>query len=153
MSKQKIVIYTDGACSGNPGPGGWGAILQWNSQYKEILGYELQTTNNRMEMTAAIEALSILKKPSCVIIYTDSKYLQLGITEWIHKWVKNNWCKNNKEPIKNIDLWQTLYDQLNKHDIIWEWVKGHSDNEGNLAADRLAVRGKEEAINIGKLKR
>ena len=153
MSKEKIVIYTDGACSGNPGPGGWGAILQWNSQHKEILGYELQTTNNRMEMTAAIEALNILKKPSCVIIYTDSKYLQLGITEWIHKWVKNNWCKNNKEPIKNIDLWQTLYDQLNKHDIMWEWVKGHSDNEGNLAADRLAVRAKEEAINIGKLKR
>ena len=152
MSKQKILVYTDGACSGNPGPGGWGATLRWDSQYKEIFGYELETTNNRMEMIAAIEALNILEKPCFVTLYTDSKYLQLGITEWIHKWVKNNWYKNNNEPIKNIDLWQKLYNQLNKHDIIWQWVKGHSNNEGNLVADRLAVKAKEKAINIGKLK-
>jgi ribonuclease HI len=150
--KQTVLIYTDGACSGNPGPGGWGAKLQWHNHYKEICGYELETTNNRMEVTAAIEALNILKKPCSVIIYTDSKYLQLGITQWIHKWIKNNWRKADNKPIKNIDLWQNLYNQLEQHEVTWEWVKGHADSEGNIAADRLAVQGKERAINRGKLK-
>ena len=153
ISRQTVLIYTDGACSGNPGPGGWGATLQWNSHYKEIFGYELETTNNRMEITAAIEALNILKKPCNVTIYTDSKYLQLGITEWIHKWVKNNWRKGDHKPIKNIDLWQNLYDKLKQHEIMWEWVKGHANNDGNIAADRLAVKGKEEAINRGRSKK
>jgi len=150
ICRQKILVYTDGACSGNPGPGGWGALLSWNDVNKEIFGYELETTNNRMEMTAAIETLRILKKPCVVTIYTDSKYLQLGITEWVHKWVNNNWCKNNNEPIKNLDLWRNLYNELGKHDIVWKWVKGHANSEGNIIADRLAVKGKEEAIKILK---
>ena len=143
---KRVVIYTDGACSGNPGPGGWGAILQCNAVSKEIYGYELCTTNNRMEMTAAIKALEALKTPCAVELYTDSKYLQLGITEWIHAWVKNNWHKNNNEPIKNIDLWKKLYEELGSHDIIWNWVKGHANNKGNEMADKLAVKGKEIAI-------
>lgn len=143
---KKVVIYTDGACSGNPGPGGWGAVLQFNAISKEIYGYELHTTNNRMEMTAAIKALEALKTNCVVELYTDSKYLQLGITQWINMWIKNNWHKNNNEPIKNVDLWKKLYEELSSHDIIWKWVKGHSDNKGNEMADRLAVKGKEIAI-------
>jgi ribonuclease HI len=142
----KIIIYTDGACSGNPGPGGWGALLKFNEVCKEIFGHEIQTTNNRMEMTAAIEALAILRKSCTVEIYTDSKYLQLGITKWINSWVKNNWRKSNNEPVKNADLWKKLYNELGKHSIIWNWVKAHSNNEGNEMADKLAVKGKENAI-------
>lgn len=149
-SKHKVIIYTDGACSGNPGPGGWGALLKFDDITKEIFGYELETTNNRMEMKAAIEALKILKKPCLVEIHTDSKYLQLGITEWIHKWIKNNWRKNNNELVKNADLWQILYNELSNHNIIWSWVKGHSNNIGNELADKLAVFGKETAIKMLK---
>jgi ribonuclease HI len=149
-SKPKVIIHTDGACSGNPGPGGWGALLQYNDINKKLFGHELNTTNNRMEMTAAIEALRALKKTCNVKIYTDSKYLQQGITEWIHKWIQNNWYKNNNIPIKNADLWQNLYTEISKHDIIWHWVKGHSNNIGNIIADQLAVKGKETAIKILK---
>lgn len=140
-----VIIYTDGACAGNPGPGGWGALLQYNGIKKEILGYDINTTNNRMEVTAAIEALKCLKKRCEVEIYTDSKYLQQGITNWIKKWIQNNY-KNGT--IKNIDLWKKLYSQIEEHDIIWHWVKGHSDNAGNIIADKLAVKGKETAIKM-----
>ncbi len=150
LSKPKVIIYTDGACSGNPGPGGWGALLQFNGISKEIFGHDLDTTNNRMEMTAAIKALQILKKPCYVELYTDSKYLQLGITEWVNKWIKNNWYKSNNDPIKNVDLWKELYGELDKHSIIWNWVKGHANNEGNIIADRLALRGKENAVKLLK---
>jgi ribonuclease HI len=150
LSKTKVVIYTDGACSGNPGPGGWGALLQFNDANKEIFGYELDTTNNRMEMIAAIEALQLLKTPCSVEIYTDSKYLQLGITKWINNWLKNNWRKNHNTPIKNADLWKKLYEKSKEHCIMWSWVKGHDDNEGNEIADKLAVKGKEAAIAVLK---
>ncbi|WP_341763594.1 ribonuclease HI [Candidatus Tisiphia endosymbiont of Beris chalybata] len=146
----QVIIYTDGACSGNPGPGGWGALLQFDKIYKEIFGYEINTTNNRMEMTAAIKALQALKKSCHVELYTDSQYLQLGITKWINKWIKNKWYKDNKHPIKNADLWQELYTEVNKHNIIWNWVKGHANNKGNETADKLAVKGKETAIKILK---
>lgn len=150
QSKPKVIIYTDGACSGNPGPGGWGALLRFENHVKEIFGSDPQTTNNRMEMSAAIEALQALKKPCSIELHTDSKYLQLGITEWIHKWIRNNWYKNNNELVKNADLWQKLYNEIKNHDIIWKWVKGHSDVEGNEIADKLAVRGKEQAIRVLK---
>lgn len=149
-TKPKVIIYTDGACSGNPGPGGWGALLKFEQHAKEIFGFDKATTNNRMEMTAAIEALKTLRKPCSVELHTDSKYLQLGITEWIHKWMKNNWYKKDNELVKNADLWQQLYNEIKNHDIVWKWVKGHSDVEGNEIADRLAVMGKEEAIKILK---
>ena len=150
FTKPNVIIYTDGACSGNPGPGGWGAILKFENNAKEIFGSELETTNNRMEMLAAIEALKSLKKPCNIELHTDSKYLQLGITEWIHKWIKNNWYNSKNELVKNADLWQELYNVIRSHDIVWKWVKGHSDIEGNKIADRLAVLGKEQAIKMLK---
>lgn len=146
----EVIIYTDGACAGNPGPGGWGALLKFQNTTKEIWGHELSTTNNRMEITAAIEALKILKRPCSVTMYTDSKYLQQGITTWIHKWVINNWCKSNNAPVKNKDLWQNLYTELGKHKIVWKWVKAHASDLGNIAADKLANIGKETAIELMK---
>lgn len=146
MSKKPFVeIYTDGACSGNPGPGGWGALLKFGNVTKEISGHTIITTNNQMEIQAAIEALKILKKPCEVKLYTDSVYLQKGITEWIYSWQKNNWRKSDNQPVKNADLWQNLQKEIKKHDIVWCWVKGHSDNEGNNIADKLAVQAKELA--------
>ena len=150
MIKPKVIIYTDGACSGNPGPGGWGVLLKFENHAKEFFGSDKETTNNRMEMTAAIEALKALKKSCSVELHTDSKYLQLGITEWIHKWIKNNWYKKDNQLVKNADLWQKLYSEIKNHDIMWKWVKGHSDVEGNQIADKLAVMGKEEAIKMLK---
>jgi len=149
-SKSVLNIYTDGACSGNPGPGGWGAYLEYGEDgsekiTKEIFGYNYETTNNQMEIVAAIEALKILKKPCTVNLYTDSKYLQLGITKWIHTWRMNNWLKSDNKPVKNAQLWQKLQDEIARHVIIWHWVKGHSDNYGNIIADKLAVKGKEIA--------
>jgi ribonuclease HI len=144
--KNEVIIHTDGACSGNPGPGGWGAILQFGSKAKEIFGYEIDTTNNRMEMSAVIKALQNLQTSCKVVIYTDSKYLHQGITLWIHKWIANNWRTASGAPVKNIDLWQELYKELHKHEISWHWVKGHADNIGNNIADKLAVMGKQEAI-------
>ena len=136
--KNNIVIYTDGACKGNPGTGGWGAVLEYEDKNKKIYGYEEETTNNRMELTAAIKALSILKNKSNVVLYTDSKYLMEGISTWIDGWKKNNWRTSNKKEVKNIDLWKMI-DNLNKNHIIeWKWVKGHSGNSGNEMADDLA---------------
>ena len=149
-SKSVLNIYTDGACSGNPGPGGWGAYLEYGENgsekiTKEIFGYNYETTNNQMEIVAAIEALKILKKPCTVNLYTDSKYLQLGITKWIHTWRVNNWLKSDNKPVKNAQLWQKLQDEIARHVIIWHWVKGHSNNYGNIIADKLAVKGREIA--------
>ncbi len=148
LTKPKVIVYADGACSGNPGPGGWGAWLQCNGVDKELYGYEIDTTNNRMEIMAVIEALKALKKTCIIEIYTDSKYVQQGITIWIHKWLSNNWCKSNNDPIKNAELWQILYNESKKHDIIWHWVKGHAGINGNEIADRLAVRGRDIAKKL-----
>ena len=136
--KSDVIIYTDGACKGNPGVGGWGAILEYKDKNKKIYGYDENTTNNRMELTAAIRALGVLKEKSKVIIYTDSKYVMNGITIWIDGWKKNNWKTSNKKDVKNIDLWK-LIDKLNSfHAVEWKWVKGHSGNTGNEMADELA---------------
>ncbi len=135
-----ITIYTDGACSGNPGPGGWGALLIWKKEAKEISGGERQTTNNRMELTATIRALQLLKRKSVVTLYTDSTYVRNGITKWIVNWKQMNWRSQSKKPVKNVDLWQEL-DRLNSiHQVTWKWVKGHSGNEWNERADELARR-------------
>ncbi|HID36013.1 MAG TPA: ribonuclease HI [Ghiorsea sp.] len=137
----KIIAYTDGACSGNPGPGGWGVWLRAGVHEKELCGGEKDTTNQRMELQAAIEALKALKKPSKITIVTDSKYVLHGITEWIHGWKKKGWKNSKKEPVANQELWQAL-DALNQmHDVDWQWVKGHSGDEGNEKADALARQG------------
>lgn len=137
-----ILIYTDGACSGNPGPGGWGAVLIKDAHRKEINGGEAETTNNRMELRAAIEALNALKSaPSKVVLYTDSNYVKGGITNWIHNWKKNGWKTANKKPVKNADLWQALDEAEEKHNVTWRWVKGHAGHPENERADELARDG------------
>jgi len=136
-----VVIYADGACSGNPGPGGWGAVLISGAQEKEICGGEPATTNNRMELTAAIEALSALKRPSTVDFYTDSVYVRSGITGWIEGWKRNGWKTSDRKPVKNVDLWQALDAAQAEHKIEWRWVKGHAGHPGNERADQLANRG------------
>jgi ribonuclease HI len=139
MSEQApVIIYTDGACSGNPGPGGWGAILTYGEKCKEISGGEAQTTNNRMELMAAISALDALKKPSRVELHTDSQYVMKGITQWIHGWKKNGWKTADKKPVKNAELWQRLDEARRLHDIEWRWVKGHAGHAENERADELA---------------
>jgi ribonuclease HI len=143
-SINKVVIYTDGACSGNPGKGGWGAVLIFGEITKEIYGYNSDTTNNRMELMAVIEALKALKKTCLVELYLDSQYVKNGITEWIIKWQKNGWKTADKKPIKNQDLWLELWEQKNKHNISWHWVKGHSNHPLNDKADELARRGIRE---------
>ncbi len=141
MGKTKIIAYTDGACSGNPGPGGWGVWLRAGKHEKELCGGELETTNQRMELQAAIEALKALKRPSAITIFTDSKYVMLGMTDWIHGWKKRGWKNSKKEPVANRELWEEL-DRLSQvHDVDWQWVKGHSGDEGNEKADELARRG------------
>lgn len=137
----KVVIYTDGACKGNPGPGGWGALLIAGEHKKELFGGELNTTNNRMELKAVIEALSALKRPCEVIVHTDSQYVQKGISEWIHGWKARGWKTASKEPVKNVDLWQALDTAQSTHSIQWRWVKGHAGHDGNERADRLANMG------------
>jgi len=134
----KIEIYTDGACSGNPGPGGWGAVLLYKEHEKRISGGEKDSTNNRMELRAVFEALKTLKKPSEIIVYTDSKYVMDGITKWIFGWKKNGWKTADKKPIKNIEFWQDLDVEVARHKIEWVWVKGHSGNRFNEVADQLA---------------
>jgi ribonuclease HI len=151
MIESVVEIYTDGACSGNPGHGGWGVLLKFRNTTKEIYGFEFDTTNNRMELLAAIKGLEALNKNCKVRIYTDSKYLQDGITKWIHQWIKNNWRKSDNRLVKNADLWQNLYELTQKYDITWEWVKGHSSNLGNQVADKLACIGKEEAKRKSRL--
>jgi ribonuclease HI len=137
----EVVIYTDGACSGNPGPGGWGAVLRWNGTEKDLHGGELQTTNNRMELMAAISALEGLTRPSQVELHTDSKYLLDGITKWITGWQRNGWRTAAKKPVKNEDLWRRLVTAMDRHEITWVWVKGHAGDEGNERADELARLG------------
>jgi len=142
MEDKKIVkIYTDGACSGNPGPGGWGAILTYGDSEKEIYGGENATTNNRMELMAVIQALAALKKASIVHIYTDSMYVKDGMEKWLHSWKKNGWKTAAKKPVKNIDLWQKLEDALTPHHVKWHWVKGHAGHPENERADELARQG------------
>jgi ribonuclease HI len=137
----KVVIHTDGACSGNPGPGGWGAILEAGSHRKEIKGGETLTTNNRMELTAAIEALEALKQPSEVQLYTDSNYLRGGITQWIKKWKVNGWRTAGKKPVANEELWRRLELATERHRVHWHWVKGHHGHNDNERADELAREG------------
>jgi len=145
MAKTDIQIWTDGACSGNPGPGGWGVLLVAGTRRKELYGGAPDTTNNRMELLAAIEALNALKKPSKVTLNTDSTYVKDGLTKWIHGWKKNGWKTAAKKPVKNKDLWQALDEACARHEIKWVWVKGHAGDEGNEKADELARRGAEEA--------
>ena len=147
-SRQPVVIYTDGACRGNPGPGGWGAVLTAAGVEKELFGGELGTTNNRMEMTAVIEALAVLKRPCAITLYLDSEYVRKGITEWIHGGKARGWKTAAKAPVKNVDLWQRL-DALvstSEHTIDWRWVKGHAGIPGNEHADALANKGVERAL-------
>ena len=143
-AKDTVEVYTDGACSGNPGPGGWGALLVFGTREKELWGGTRETTNNRMEMTAAIEALKALKRPCQVRLHTDSQYLKHGITDWIKKWKGNGWRTADKKPVKNVDLWQALEAELESHDVHWIWVKGHAGHDGNERADALANRGLDE---------
>ena len=141
MTAQKIVIHTDGACSGNPGPGGWGAILRYGEHEKELQGGEALTTNNRMELTAAIMALEALKRPSTVELHTDSVYVKDGIGKWIHGWKRNGWKTSDKKPVKNVELWQRLDAALGRHEVTWHWVKGHAGHDDNERADELARQG------------
>ena len=136
-----VIIYTDGACRGNPGPGGWGALIQFDTVQKEIFGGQNGTTNNQMELSAAIEGLSTLKEPCNVELFTDSKYVMDGITQWIQNWKKNNWKTAAKKEVKNKDLWQKLDQLMTYHHVQWHWVKGHSGDPGNEKADRLANKG------------
>ena len=137
----EVIIYTDGACSGNPGPGGWGAILVSGSNRKEMSGGEAETTNNRMELRAAIEALNALKRPCKVALYTDSVYVRDGITKWIHGWQRNGWKSAAKKPVKNAELWQELLKSRERHDVDWHWVKGDAGHPENERADELAREG------------
>jgi ribonuclease HI len=144
------VIYTDGACSGNPGAGGWGVVLRWGNVVKELHGGELSTTNNRMELTAAIKALEALNRPSSVQLYTDSRYLLDGITKWIGNWERRGWMTAGKKPVKNVDLWQRLVAAMDRHEVKWIWVKGHNGDPGNERADELARLGIEEAVGAAR---
>ncbi len=140
----RVEIFTDGACSGNPGPGGWGAILRYQGTEKELMGGELDTTNNRMEMMAAISALESLKRPVKIDLHTDSTYLRDGITRWIHGWKRNGWKTAAKKPVKNIDLWQRLEAAMASHEIEWHWVRGHTGHPENERADELARLGLQQ---------
>jgi ribonuclease HI len=141
---RSVSIWTDGACSGNPGPGGWGAVLRYGGHEKELKGGEAFTTNNRMELTAAIQALESLKRPCAVRLHTDSQYLRGGVTTWIHGWRRNGWRTADKKPVKNEDLWRRLLAATQRHEIEWVWVKGHADDEQNARADQLAREGLAE---------
>jgi len=141
----KVEIYTDGACKGNPGPGGWGALLRWNGHEKELFGGEPDTTNNRMELMAAIKAIEALTRETEADLYTDSKYVRDGITQWLPKWKTNGWKTAAKKPVKNDDLWRRLDEALSHHKISWHWVKGHAGHPENERADQLANLGLEEA--------
>lgn len=140
---ETVIVYTDGACKGNPGPGGWGAWLRWGDHEREMFGGEAMTTNNRMELTAVIEALGALKRGCRVDIYTDSEYVRNGITSWIHNWKVRGWRTADKKPVKNVELWQRLDALSTQHDVKWHWVRGHDGDPGNERADELANRGVE----------
>ncbi len=139
MSESIVEIYTDGACSGNPGPGGWGVVMRWNGHEKELSGHDDETTNNRMELTAVIKALEALKRPSTVEVHTDSKYVQQGVNEWLAGWKARGWKTAAKKPVKNQDLWQALDAAMKDHDITFYWVKGHAGHPENERADSLAT--------------
>lgn len=143
-----ITIYTDGACRGNPGPGGWGAVLTAGPHEREIKGAEPLTTNNRMELTAAIQALAALKRPSQVALYTDSQYVRNGILEWLAQWKLRDWRTADRKPVKNIDLWQALDAEVARHKIEWHWVKGHAGVPGNERADELANEAIDELLSV-----
>lgn len=145
--EKKVIIATDGACKGNPGPGGWGAVLRWGGQAKKISGGEAETTNNRMELMAAIEALAALKRPCSIALSTDSVYVRDGITKWVHGWQRNGWKTAAKKPVANADLWQRLIEEAKRHQIEWLWVKGHAGDPDNEIADQLAS---DAAIAIQK---
>lgn len=140
---KKVEIFTDGACSGNPGPGGWGAVLRYGEKERELNGGEANTTNNRMELMAAIESLKALKESCTVDLYTDSVYLKDGIGKWIYGWKKNGWMTAAKKPVKNVELWQALEEQRNRHAVTLHWVKGHAGHDENERADELARKGME----------
>lgn len=145
MAQERVLIYTDGACKGNPGPGGWGAWLRYGQHERELFGGEPVTTNNRMELTAVIQALASLKRPCAVDLYTDSEYVRQGITSWIRGWKARGWKTADRKPVKNIDLWQTLDGLAAAHAVSWHWVKGHNGDVGNERADALANRGVAQA--------
>ena len=145
---KQVTIYTDGACSGNPGPGGWGAILEWNGREKELSGGQRETTNNRMELSGVIFALSALKEPCAVDLYTDSKYVFDAVDKgWVYAWRKNGWRKADKKPALNVDLWERLLPLLETHRVTWHWVKGHAENEKNNRCDSLAVAQSRKFAN------
>jgi ribonuclease HI len=141
MTKDVVVIHTDGACSGNPGPGGWGVVLDYRGHRKELKGGEALTTNNRMELQAAISALDSLKRPCVVEMHVDSQYVKDGISKWIHGWKRNGWKTADKKPVKNVELWQALDAAIQRHEISWHWVKGHDGHPENERADELAREG------------
>lgn len=140
-AQNRVTIFTDGACSGNPGPGGWGVLLRFGGHEKELKGGEPETTNNRMELTAAIEALNALKRPCAIDLYTDSTYVRSGIREWLEGWKRKNWRTSANKPVKNADLWQALDEAQQRHDVTWHWVKGHAGHPDNERADELARGG------------
>jgi ribonuclease HI len=144
---KKVKIITDGACSGNPGPGGWAAILRYNEHKKELYGFAPHTTNNRMELTAAIEGLRAIKESCEVEVVTDSEYLKNGITTWIHNWKRRNWLTSDKKPVVNQDLWMELDDEVSRHKATWVWTKGHASHSDNNRADELATRAARERIS------
>ena len=146
----EVVIYTDGACSRNPGPGGWGVVLRWKDTEKEMHGGDPLTTNNRMELMAAIQALEALKRPERVSLHTDSTYLLNGITKWVEGWQRNGWKTAAKKPVKNDDLWRRLLEAMRPHDVSWVWVKGHAGDPGNERADALARRGIAEVAGVAQ---
>jgi ribonuclease HI len=146
----EVDIYTDGACSGNPGPGGWGVLLRAGEREKELCGGEAATTNNRMELTAVIRALEALKRPAAVRVHTDSQYVQKGISEWIHNWKRRGWKTADRQPVKNVDLWQQLDAVAARHTVEWHWVKGHAGHAENERADELARRGMNRCQSGGK---
>jgi ribonuclease HI len=151
LDPDAVHLFTDGACSGNPGPGGWGVILRWRDQEKELSGAEPGTTNNRMELFAAIAGLEALKRPARVRIHTDSMYLKDGITKWIHSWKAKGWKTADKKPVKNVDLWQRLEAAIEHHDVSWHWVRGHSGHVENEHADelaRLAIKQMRDAAKM-----
>ncbi len=146
MTDRKVVMYTDGACRGNPGPGGWGVLMSYQDSRKTLKGHEAETTNNRMELTAAIKGLAALRRQCNIELYTDSKYVLQGINDWIVNWKKNGWKTASKKAVKNADLWQKLDAETSRHRIDWRWVKGHSGNPGNETADQLANQAIDRAL-------
>ncbi len=144
-----VEIWTDGACKGNPGPGGWGALLCSGGKERELFGGARATTNNRMELTAVIEALRTLKRPCTVVIHTDSQYVMLGITQWLANWQRRGWMTADRKPVKNVELWKQLDEQVGRHKVQWRWVRGHTGDPGNERADALANRGVEQTLASG----